>query len=774
MVIETSSSIAPAAFSAIIGQHMERGAARSMESLGREGRAFVLDLATSFSADAWTTRASRLRSDPAIHRVYPTFVHPPFSERITLNDEIVVCLRDGATSEALPRQADRFALRLVERDRRDPRIAVLNVEPPEPFAALDAANALFRSGAVAWAEPNFVVEVRRAFIPNDPFFPWQWHLNNTGQSGGRPDADIDAPEAWDLTLGSPNITIAIVDDGMNIDHPDLRANVFVNPGEIPGNGIDDDHNGYVDDVKGWDFYGSGPPNYIADNNPRPDGPADNHSTPCAGMAAAVGNNGEGVAGVAPHCKTLPCRMLGASPQVPVSRIAEAIRYAATLADVISMSWELSLPNDVVGSSIQYAVTSGRHGLGCVLVAATGNESQTNWIGFPASHPDVLAIGASTIMDVRAGYSNYTTGYGVFLLAPSSDVNWVKPVYTLSASGGYDWFAGTSAATPEAAGVAALVLSVNPNLTHTQVAAALGDSADKIDPAGAQYDASGYSNAYGYGRVNAYRAAVEVTPDLAASSFDFQPQTVPPSGTLTFSGSVRNLGHGASSPCWLEFWLSNNTTFQTLDGLVCNSVLLPSIPPGGEFRFEPVAGQLLGGVGDGLYRLGIVIDRPNQLVELSKSNNRLYRADRFLQVGAGSTNVDLRVEGFDFPPPSVSGGDRIWLRGRVVNRGAQMSRGVWTEFWASSHPVGGTLDHQVCAPALIGPLGPGEAFDLATLNRTVFGPSQGLPKGRYRFGVVVDRAGAQIETNKSNNTVFRLDKWLNVGGVANVRAWGLYR
>src|SRR5262249_24455815 len=154
--------------------------------------------------------------------------------------------------------------------------------------------------------PNFYAETHLAFVPNDTNIADQWHLNNTGQSAGTVDADIDGYEAWDITKGSPDVVIAVLNTGTQIDHPDLAANIFVNSGEIAGNHIDDDGNGWIDDVHGW--------NFVDDNNDPSPGtdPLGDHATAVAGLAAAVGNNSLGVAGVAYQSRILPVRMINAS------------------------------------------------------------------------------------------------------------------------------------------------------------------------------------------------------------------------------------------------------------------------------------------------------------------------------------------------------------------------------------------------------------------------------------------------------------------------------
>jgi subtilisin family serine protease len=169
-----------------------------------------------------------------------------------------------------------------------------------------------------YVEPNAAAVYTNTTFPNDPSFSLLTGLNNTGQSGGTSDADIDAPEAWDYTRGFSGTVVGVIDTGVDWDHPDLAANIWINPGEIPGNGVDDDGNGYIDDVRGWDFI---------DNENNPDD-ANGHGTHVAGTIAAVGNNSTGVAGVAWNAKIMPLRAIG--PGATQFDIAEAINYATMM------------------------------------------------------------------------------------------------------------------------------------------------------------------------------------------------------------------------------------------------------------------------------------------------------------------------------------------------------------------------------------------------------------------------------------------------------------
>ena len=214
--------------------------------------------------------------------------------------------------------------------------------------------------------------------PNDEYYNQQWHLNNTGQGGGKPDTDADVQEAWSFTSGSDDIVIAVLDEGIETGHPDLNPNLFVNTGEIPGNGLDDDENGYVDDISGWDFWDG-------DNDPNPELSNENHGTAIAGVALARGNNDIGVAGVAYTSRLLPVRIMIPSTEGPLyypGRVAGAILYAAGLnetgdrvwrgADIICICATFFEINQRVNDALFLASTYGRNGLGCPIFVASGN------------------------------------------------------------------------------------------------------------------------------------------------------------------------------------------------------------------------------------------------------------------------------------------------------------------------------------------------------------------------------------------------------------------
>jgi subtilisin family serine protease len=299
----------------------------------------------------------------------PVFVDPDTGLRLVVTSGLVVQL-NPAVSAALYFGPQWSNVRPVPGAEGQFVLTLSGHTAEQIFSEVDAR---MKDDRVLWVEPDLMLEVARDFTPNDPLYASQWHLNNTGQGGGTSDADVDAPEAWNTTRGSSNVVIAIIDDGVQLNHPDLAANIFTNTAELV-NGSDDDGNGYVNDYRGWDFY-------AGDNNPGPTDFIDNHGTSCAGVAAAVGNNALGVTGIAGGCQILPVKVIEGEFFVSVTTMASAIRYAAGLttpqhwrgADIISISLTFSQTAGI-DSALNDAATNGRNGKGCLIFAATGNSA----------------------------------------------------------------------------------------------------------------------------------------------------------------------------------------------------------------------------------------------------------------------------------------------------------------------------------------------------------------------------------------------------------------
>jgi subtilisin family serine protease len=410
---------------------------------------------------------------------------------LILTDEILVKFAkaiDAAQRRALVEKLNGL---VVDASNDIWRVRILD---PDDDAPLAVANELYGEPGVEFAEPNALQSARFEQVdpPDDPFFDNQWHLHNTGQGGGTAGADVAALDAWEFGYGYSNIRVVVHDSGVDIAHADLAANT----------------------LPGWDF----------DNN---DEDASNaggpHGTGCAGVIAAA-RNGLGVVGTAPGCRIVPLRAAGAHTW---ATWAETFRWAAGRGDIISCSWTIS-PNNTLTDAIQEVVNTGRGGRGIPVFFATGNDYDDS-IGYPASLAETIAVGASTNTDVRAGYSNY--GDGLDVVAPSSggtrriettDVSGANGYNTAAgAAGDYcraaepNGFGGTSSATPLVAGVAALMLSANPLLTAAEVRSILQSMAVKIDAAHAGYDGDGWSEEYGYGRVDASAAVAQAAASAPA-------------------------------------------------------------------------------------------------------------------------------------------------------------------------------------------------------------------------------------------------------------------
>lgn len=290
---------------------------------------------------------------------------------------------------------------------------------------------------VEYAEPDFLVQTA-AVIPNDPGFVNQWGLFSST------DADINGPEAWSVSVGDPGVVVAIIDTGVQWNHPDLAANIFVNAVESNGTaGIDDDGNGYVDDIHGWDFY-------AGDSDPMDE---HGHGTHVAGIVGAVGNNGMGVAGTQWRARILPLRFIGPNGGY-VSDAIEAVEYAVAMgARISNNSWGSSSYSTALESAISKA-----GGKGHLFVAAAGNNGQNADTSpfYPACYPldSIVSVAAVGQTLLRASFSNYGA-QSVDLGAPGVSI------YSTVRGSTYGSMSGTSMASPHVAGVAALVLATMP-------------------------------------------------------------------------------------------------------------------------------------------------------------------------------------------------------------------------------------------------------------------------------------------------------------------------
>ena len=316
-------------------------------------------------------------------------------------------------------------------------------------------------------EPDFMVGIS-ATIPNDPLYSSLYGMNNTGQSGGLSDADIDAPEAWDITTGSSDLVIGVIDTGIDYLHPDLVNNIWTNPGEIAADGIDNDGNGYVDDVHGYDFLNG-------DADPMDDR---GHGTHVAGTIGGRGNNGTGVTGLAWNVQLMALKFLGADGFGPNSAAIEAVNYATMMRTNFGIN--IRATNNSWGGggftqALEDSITASGNA-GMLFVAAAMNNASNNDATpvYPANYgsSNIIAVAASDHNDSLASFSDYgaTT---VDLAAPGANILSTTP------NGTYSYYNGTSMATPHVTGTAALAWSLVPNATVQEVRDALLGSVDPV-------------------------------------------------------------------------------------------------------------------------------------------------------------------------------------------------------------------------------------------------------------------------------------------------------
>ncbi len=430
-----------------------------------------------------------LQAQPGIRQANPVFALP--NARLTMTDRFITRFKPHVQMEDVEVFNKVNNVEIVMATRL-PNTFILRVGAG--LNTLDVANLYHESDITIYATPDFVRSLDRQFIPNDALFPGQWGLENTGTNPpdgvGTADADIDASAAWDVALGDPGTVIAIIDEGVELNHEDLNDKIVSQYSAIPG-----------------------------DSNANPNNTWDAHGTNCAGIATAETNNSQGVAGVCPNCSLMPVQIAyslsdGGSWITVDSWIADAIIWSVDNgADVLSNSWGGGTPSSLINDAITYAITNGRGGSGSVLLFAAGNGN-INSVIYPASNNNTIAVGASSPCDERKnpsscdGESWWGSNYGSQLDIVSPGVEWWSTDLMGAAgysSGNYfNHMNGTSSATPAVAGLAGLIISHRPCLNKAQVQEIIELSAD--DQVGLPgEDTPGWDQFMGWGRINAHQA-----------------------------------------------------------------------------------------------------------------------------------------------------------------------------------------------------------------------------------------------------------------------------
>jgi hypothetical protein len=316
---------------------------------------------------------------------------------------------------------------------------------------------------VEYAEPNYRRDPLDIY-PNEPAFQELWSLHNTGQMNGTPDADIDAPEAWQITTGSSDVIVAVIDTGVDYDHEDLSNNIWTNDAELNGSlGVDDDGNGYVDDIYGFDAY--------SDDSDPMDG--DNHGSHCAGIIGAEGNNAIGITGVAWSVRIMALRFMNVDGGW-TSDAVDCLEYAIMMKE--DFGHNVRVVNASFGgaeySQAEYDAIQAAGDADILFVAAAGNDSQNNDIHahYPSGYdlPNIMAVAATDRRDQLLYFdaplfngSNWGAAT-VDLAAPG------QAIFSCKRANGYGYMSGTSMASPHVSGLAALILAANPAYSWDQV------------------------------------------------------------------------------------------------------------------------------------------------------------------------------------------------------------------------------------------------------------------------------------------------------------------
>jgi len=512
--------------------------------------------------------------------------------RVEMPGEMVVCFESESTQVDLEAAIAAWGLQassgtfrvedarsLLQWQRRGEEKytnVVLIKYSPASSAGSVLRNQVAGSPGVRWTAPNnrFVGDPRE-LVPNDPQYGGQYH---------HPLMQNDA--AWDITLGDSSVVIGITDDGVDTDHADLVAGIWTNPGETPGDGIDNDSNGYTDDVNGFDFV-------FGNNDPNPNNTGDDHGTHVAGIAAARTNNSVGVSGTAGGATIMPLQFYASTESWTAAVIAESFAYGADNgARIITTSYNI---NGWVGDPVVTAAFDYIYDQGVLHFNSAGNGSEGN-PARQAFHQTFLVANTDS-NDQKSGSSNW--GTGVDLSAPGSSIlsTILNDLYGLKS--------GTSMSAPNAAGVAALIWSANPTWTRDQVAAQLISTADNIDAQN-----PGLEGLMGSGRVNSFQALTAILPapqvtsanglpaegaqlpgDLVGFKLRFDqimaPAAVndPSAFSLAYAGPDGTIGTGDDVPVgmtWDEYLIAGNEIVFTVTD---------SFPGAGQYRFTANAAVL---------------------------------------------------------------------------------------------------------------------------------------------------------------------------------------
>ncbi len=399
---------------------------------------------------------------------------------------------------------------------------------------------------IAYAEPNYILKAN--YYPNDSLFKDLWGLNNTGQNQGKPDADIDLPEAWDISTGSAQVIVGVIDTGIDYNHEDLQDSLWQNPGEIPDNHLDDDNNGYVDDVWGWNFVSQ-------NNNPMDDA---GHGTHVSGIIGATMDNLIGVAGIVPKVKLMSLKFLNSQGSGFTSDAISAISYATKMGvKITNNSWG----GGGFSIALNEAIAEARDA-GSLFVAAAGNEGHDNdkKPSYPASYllSNIISVSSTNYKDELSSFSNYGIS-SVDVVAPG------EAILSTLTNNSYGLKSGTSMAAPHVTGLSALLQSYDPSLSSLEMKSLIETTTEDLG-------LTGRDVTFSSGRINAAKAIQALKENLIppVGEIEFPLPTAFIGGVVEVIGSVGGrsfasynieLGQGINPSFWSNkgIVLPNNGT-----------------------------------------------------------------------------------------------------------------------------------------------------------------------------------------------------------------------
>lgn len=508
----------------------------------------------------YTTLINQLNLKAKVIKVSPCFKTIQSNKRLGLTNNFYVKLNDVSDDSLLYNYVQNLGLEVLGKDPYMPKWYVISTTKNNSKNALEFANDFYESNLFAAAEPEFAYHNLQG--SSDPLYTNQWGLKNTGQNNGVTDVDINVEPAWGFTKGN-NVKVAIYDHGFELNHPDLMNNIV---------------------GTGYDAHTFSPPAQLRGI----------HGTPCAGIVGATQNNNIGTSGVAPEAELVPISISVYHSDLPI-QIAGGFNWARTNGvDVISNSWGGNPPSLTITDAITDAMTLGRNGKGCVIVFLSGNDNNTN-IWYPGSAlSDIIVVGAISPCGERKHPSSCDTqnkdldpgdgsswgscyGSQLDVVAPGVDIATTDRLGNIGYNTTGDYiqdFSGTSAACPHVAGVAALILSVRPDLTVSEVRDIIEQTAKKVNPTTYTYGNHAnrpngtWNNEMGYGLVDAHAAVVR------AINYSLYIKDNPNDTGGSYIGT--SLYNGAASP---DIWARNqNDGFINQNHEAVGSQTYSSTPP----------------------------------------------------------------------------------------------------------------------------------------------------------------------------------------------------